>query len=78
MSETRTDYRPGDRLTRRQAAEYLGISLSRLAQHRRARHIWHLKSDVTRAVRYYFEDVERLRAWRDGETPPEKFKPVRR
>jgi hypothetical protein len=67
MNETTTQYRPGDRLTRHQAAEYLGVSLSRLAQHRRAGHINHEKNPVTLATRFVFEDVEQLRRWRDGE-----------
>lgn len=67
MSETtraRRAFKPGDRLTRQEAAAYLGISVSRLAQHRRAGLIKHLKNKRTRAVHYLFEDVEQLKVWR--------------
>lgn len=67
MSETRIRYQPTDRLTRQQAADYLGISVSRLAQHRRAGKIdYDTVNPVTRAVRYSFRDIEALRRWREG------------
>lgn len=70
MSETKRStrrYKPEDLLTRHETAEYLGISLSRLAQHRRDPNvpIDHQKNPVTRAVRFRFADVERLRQWRE-------------
>ena len=63
MSETtrKIEYGPEDRLTRHQTAIYLGITVSRLAQLRRAGEIQHEKNAKTRAVRYRFADVERLR-----------------
>lgn len=63
MSETTTQrkYRPEDRLTRHETAIYLGISASRLAQLRRAGEISHEKNSKTRAVRYRFAEVERVR-----------------
>ncbi len=60
MSETRA-YQPEDRLTRQETADYLCISLPRLAQLRREGKIKHEKNPMTRAVRYRFADVERLR-----------------
>lgn len=63
MSETlrAVKYGPEDRLTRHETAIYLGITVSRLAQLRRAGEIQHEKNAKTRAVRYRFADVERLR-----------------
>lgn len=63
MSETtsKRKYGPEDRLTRHETAIYLGISASRLAQLRRAGEIDHEKNAKTRAVRFRFADVERLR-----------------
>jgi hypothetical protein len=67
MSETRIRYQPTDRLTRQQAADHVGISVSRLAQLRRAGKIdYYSKNPVTRAVRYLFRDVDALRRWREG------------
>lgn len=67
MSESKRKFKPGDRLTRKEAAGYLGISVSRLSQHRRAGLIDHRKNRVTRAVHYVFADVERLRQWRESQ-----------
>lgn len=68
MSETKTrarhSYRPDDRLTRAETAAYLGISKSRLSQLRREGKIKHEKNTTTRAVRYRFADVEKLRVER--------------
>lgn len=74
MSETKrkSRYKPDDMLTRQEAADHLGISLSRLAQHRRDPNapIDHVKSAVTRKVRFRFSDVERLREWREAQVLP--------
>lgn len=73
MSETRRrtrgrpDYKPDDLLTRHETAAYLDISLSRLAQHRRAGKIGQEKNAVTRAVRFRFSEVEKLRRWREDQ-----------
>jgi len=67
MSETttQTTYRPESLLTRQQAAAYLGVSVSRLAQLRREGRINHVKWPDTRAVRYRFDAVEKLRCERE-------------
>jgi hypothetical protein len=67
---TRTRYKPEDMLTREQTAEYVGVSLSRIAQHRRAGHIAYAENNPeTRHVRYRFADVALLKEWREGRAP---------
>jgi len=64
---TKTRYKPNDMLTREQTAEYLGISLSRVSQHRRGGHIAYAENRrETRHVRYRFADVHQLKEWREG------------
>lgn len=58
-------YKPEDRLTRKQAAAVVGISLSRLAQLRRAGEITQEKNEHTKAVRYRAADCFALRAKRE-------------
>jgi hypothetical protein len=55
---------PDGTLTRHQAAAALGISLSRLSQHRRARHIAHTKNLANRRVHYPWAEVAKLHAYR--------------
>lgn len=64
----KAEHAPDDRLTRKQASAYLGISLSRLAQHRRAGLIEYVERNrVTREVWFLFRDVEKLREYREGQ-----------
>lgn len=58
---------PAGKLTRYQAAAALGISLSRLAQHRRARHVSHVKNLTNRRVHYPFAEVAKLHTYRAQE-----------
>lgn len=59
-----TPYQPEDRLTRHQAAEYLNVSLSRLAQLRRANEIIQETNNRTGRVRFRFLDVVILKVLR--------------
>jgi hypothetical protein len=59
-------YKPTDKLTRKQAADYLGISLSLLARHRRNEEIGFERNEVTRDIRFPFSEVEKLKAFREG------------
>ena len=63
MSKTHT-FKPEDRLTRFEAADYLGVSVSRLAQLRRAGEIQHHKILGTNRVYYLGADVIALKARR--------------
>jgi predicted site-specific integrase-resolvase len=65
---TDTKHKPKDRLTRQQAAEYLGISVSRLAQHRRQGQIGYERNDATGNIRFPFSEVEKLKAFREATT----------
>ena len=70
MSDTRRRYKPDDMLTRLETAEYVGVSLSRIAQHRRSGHIEYAENNPeTRHVRYRFADVRQLKEWREGRAP---------
>jgi predicted site-specific integrase-resolvase len=62
---TDTTYRPEDRLTRHQAAEYLGISISRLAQYRRLGQIGFERNGATGNIRFPFTEVEKLEKFRN-------------
>ena len=62
MSETK--HKPSDQLTRHEAADVLGVSVSRLAQLRRAGEIQQRKIIGTRRVYYLREDVIALKARR--------------
>jgi hypothetical protein len=69
MSDTNHDppeYGPEDRLTRKEAAAYLGISLSLLARHRRNQEIGFERNEVTRDIRFPFSEVLRLKRFREG------------
>lgn len=52
---------PTDLLTRQEAADEIGISLSRLAQLRRAGEIRSVKNERTRAIRFAYAEVLRVR-----------------
>lgn len=58
---------PHGTLTRQQTAAALGISVSRLAQHRRARHVRHVKNLATRRVHYPWSEVVKLHTLRTPE-----------
>lgn len=58
---------PDGTLTRHQAAAALGISLSRLSQHRRARHVKHVKNLANRRVHYPFAEIAKLHRYRTRE-----------
>lgn len=64
-------YKATDRLTRKQAAEVIGVSVSRLAQLRRAGFIQHEKNPHTSAVRYVYADVLRLKQERETIEEPD-------
>lgn len=56
-----------ERLTRQQAAEQLGISLSRLADYGRTGVLTRYRNPITRLVTYDAAEVEKLRKLRSGE-----------
>lgn len=58
---------PDGTLTRHQTAAALGISLSRLSQHRRARHVKHVKNLANRRVHYPWAEVAKLHEFRTRE-----------
>jgi predicted site-specific integrase-resolvase len=62
MTDTR--YKPSDLLTRHEAAEFLGISVSRLAQHRRAGQIGYDRNTATGSIRFPFSEVKKLQSLR--------------
>lgn len=73
MSGNTLSYKPDDRLTRKQAADYLCISLSRLAQLRREGLIQQEKNASTRTVRYRFSEVEKLKILRETVTAESNY-----
>lgn len=64
-------WKPGDRLTRAEAAEYLSMGTSRLAQLRRQEEIKHHKNPHTKRVYYLFEDVDDLARRRASADAPD-------
>lgn len=67
MSETKTTepLRPDDQLTRNQAAGILGVSVSRLAQLRRAGEIQQRRVVGSNRVYYLRADIDKLKARRE-------------
>lgn len=67
MSDKRRfGYKPSDRLTRRETANVLGISVSMLAHLRRKGVIVQEKNPVTGAVRFPYAEVARVKAEREA------------
>lgn len=66
MSKPPPNWTPASRLTRKEAAQVLGISVSMLDHLRREEVLACEKNPLTNAVRYVYADVARLKAQREA------------